>query len=206
MCNWIRDGIRKGLLAPGQRLVEADITRETGVARAKVREALRRLETEGVVVLEEYRGASVKRVSLDEVKQIYRTRMVLEGLAAREFALADDPAGKDTLARIQLELDQWAAAGNHEQFARLNQAWHQTIVEGSGNAYLATFLERLVVPVYRLLFAGFYSTARIQSANADHARITAAICAGDADAAETAMRDHVQRGLEAVSELNAQFA
>lgn len=202
----LRGRIRLGKLVPGQRLVEADITRETGIARAKVREALRRLESEGLVVIEEFRGASVKRISFDEVRQIYRTRMALEGLAAREFALADDAEQKALLGNLQAELNECAQSGNHEQFARLNSHWHRAIIEGSKNTYVGQFLERLVVPVYRLLFTAFYSAERIKTANGDHKLITQAILDGDADRAEAAMREHVEQGLKAVSEIDAHFS
>src|SRR5690349_21951023 len=84
--EWIRDRIRRGRLVPGQRLVEADIMREVSASRSRVREALQRLSAEGLVTIEEFRGASVKQFSRDEIRQIYRARMALEGLAARDFA------------------------------------------------------------------------------------------------------------------------
>src|SRR5689334_23696044 len=75
--EWIRDRIRRGRLVPGQRLVEADIIRELSASRSRVREALQRLSTEGLVTIEEFRGASVKQFSRDEIRQIYRARMAL---------------------------------------------------------------------------------------------------------------------------------
>lgn len=203
--NWVRDRIRLGRFVPGQRLVEADIVRDTGASRSKVREALQRLETEGLVSIEEFRGASVKRLSADEIRQIYRARMVLEGLAAAEFAAADAPAQKRRLQEIQDEMNRWEHSGDHDRFARLNSAWHGLIIEGAGNAYVAQFLARLTVPIYRLLFSTFYSAPRIDAANADHRVITAAIVEGRVEDAERAMRFHIGQGLKALSEMNAQF-
>lgn len=201
----VRERIRIGRLVPGQRLVEADIVRDTRASRSKVREALRRLESEGLVSIEEFRGASVKRLSLDEVRQIYRTRMALEGLAAGEFAASSDAGLKARLRAIQDELNQWEHQGNHDRFARLNDAWHRLIIEGSGNTYVAQFLTRLTVPIYRLLFTTFYSAQRIRLANADHRIITAAILEGRSEDAERAMREHISQGLSALTELDAQF-
>lgn len=201
--EWIRERIRVGRFVPGQRLVEADIVRECGAARSRVREALQRLETEGLVSIEEFRGASVKQFSFDEVRQIYRARMALEGLAAAEFAAHGSAELKQRLAGIQAELDQWEDSGDHERFARLNAAWHAMIVDGAGNDYVRQFLARLAVPVYRLLFGTFYSSARIRNANADHRAITAAIVEGRVEDAERAMRDHIHQGLLALSELNS---
>ena len=203
--DWVREHIRHGRLVPGQRLVEADIVAATGASRGKVREALRRLESEGLLTIEEFRGASVKRLGRDEVRQIYQARMALEGLAARECALRADPALRARLAAIQQELNDGEDTGNHDRFASLNATWHGLIIAGSGNEYIAHFLKRLTVPIYRLLFASFYTAQRIASANADHRVITAAIVEGRADDAEQAMRAHIHNGLDALIELNTHF-
>ena len=205
VADWVRDHVRLGKLVPGQRLVEADIVRDTGASRGRVREALRRLESEGLVAIEEFRGASVKRLGADEVRQIYRARMVLEGLAAAEFAAADDAPRKQRLLALQTQMDENESAANHDRFARLNAAWHRLIIEGADNAYVAQFLARLTVPIYRLLFSTFYAAHRIRMANADHRIITAAIAAGRADEAERAMRAHIGHGLVALTELNSHF-
>ncbi len=203
--DWLRERIRLGQFVPGQRLVEADIIKELGASRSKVREALQRLETEGLVTIEEFRGASVKRITLDEVRQIYRARMALEGIAAADFAAADAPALKAKLAEIQTEMNALETTGNHDRFARLNSAWHSLIIEGAGNDYIRQFLARLTVPVYRLLFTSFYNAPRIDAANADHRVITAAIVEGRVEDAERAMRRHIEQGLEAVSEISSHF-
>jgi DNA-binding GntR family transcriptional regulator len=202
---WVRERIRQGRLVPGQRLVEADIVAATGASRSRVREALRRLETEGLLTIEEFRGASVKKLGPDEVRQIYEARMALEGLAAAECAARCDQSLRDRLAKIQRELDDGEHTGNHDRFAKLNEAWHGLIITGSGNQYIAQFLTRLTVPIYRLVFATFYTAERIAAANADHRVITAAIVAGRAEDAERAMRAHIRNGLDALLELNTQF-
>lgn len=203
--EWLRERIRLGQFAPGQRLVEADIIKELGASRSKVREALQRLEAEGLVSIEEFRGASVKRFTLDEVRQIYRARMALEGLAAGDFAAADAPELKAKLAAIQEEMNQWEHTGNHDSFARLNSAWHALIIDGADNDYIRQFLSRLSVPIYRLLFTTFYNAQRIDNANADHRIITAAIVEGRVEDAERAMRKHIEQGLHALSGIYSHF-
>lgn len=201
----LREYIRAGRLVPGQRLIEADIVRDTGASRSKVREALQRLETEGLVCIEEFRGASVRQLSIDEVRQIYHARMALEGMAAGTFAANDLPLLKKRLKELQQAMNQLEKSGDHHRFAELNDAWHALIIEGSGNRYAAQFLRQLTVPVYRLLFSSFYSAQRIDRANADHKVITRAIVEGRAGDAERAMRNHILDGFTAISELNAQL-
>lgn len=203
--DWIRERIRRGRFVPGQRLVEADIIREVATSRSRVREALQRLATEGLVTIEEFRGASVKTFSRDEVRQIYRARMALEGLAAGDFAAADARQLKARLAKVQSELNAIEHTGDHERFARLNDEWHRLIIEGSGNEYVRMFVDRLRVPIYRLLFSTFYNARRIDKANAGHQKITDAIVNGRAKEAERYMREHIAEGLDALAELEAEF-
>jgi DNA-binding GntR family transcriptional regulator len=206
LVSWAREKIRTGQFAPGQRLIESDIMRETGVSRNKVREALQRLSTEGVVTIEAFRGASVRSITWDEVRQIYKARMAIEGFAAAEFAASDNVALKQKLKQVQKEMNQWVKQGNHERFAELNSEWHELIIDGSMNEYFRQFLSRLTIPIYRLLFTIFYSTNRIVVANADHKKITAAITAGKADEAEKLMRAHIADGLKALSQINSRLA
>ena len=205
LVEWIRERIRVGLFVPGQRLVEADILREVSSSRAKVREALQRLETEGLVTIEEFRGASVKKIGMDEVRQIYRARMALEGQAAADFAAGDEPALKARLLAVQEEMNSLEGTNDHARFGPLNAEWHSIIIEGARNDYIRDFLSRLSVPIHRLLFSAFYSAQRISIANSDHRRITDAIVGGRTDEAQQLMRDHITQGLEALSELNSHF-
>ena len=197
----LREHIRTGRLVQGQRLVEADIIRETGATRSRVREALQRLESEGLVVIEEFRGASVRRFSIEEIRQIYRTRMALEGMAAHDFAAADDAPRKAQLEVLQEELNAVEHTGDHRAFVRANDAWHALILDGADNDYIRGFVERLRLPLYRLLFSAFFQPHRIDDANADHRDITRAIVAGDAPAAERLMRAHIASALAAVIEM-----
>lgn len=206
LVNWARENIRTGRFVPGQRLIESDIIRETHASRNKVRDALQRLATEGLVTIEAFRGASVKSMSWDEVRQIYQARMALEGFAARQFAASDKDELKAKLRQTQQELDKWVERGDHERFARLNTEWHDLIIEGAGNEYFRQFVARLTIPVYRLLFTSFYSKQRIVHANADHRKITRAIVAGKPDEAETLMRNHIDSALQALSAVDARLS
>jgi DNA-binding GntR family transcriptional regulator len=199
----IREGIRRGRYVPGQRLIEADIIRELSASRARVRDALKRLADEGLVTIEEFRGASVKHFTLAEIRQIYRTRMALEGLAAGEFAAADEPKLKKRLEHLQQELNKIEFSGDHERFAKLNDEWHRLIIQGSDNQYVALFVDRLRVPIYRLLFSTFYNARRIAKANAGHRVISAAILDGNVPEAEKLMREHIAEGLQALLGIGA---
>lgn len=202
LADWLRDHIRKGRLVPGQRLVEIDIIRQTGASRSKVREALQRLEGEGLVKLDQFRGASVRTASLDEVRQIYRARVALEGIAAADFVRNATAAQRDQLRDLQRDLELCVAGDAPERFGRLNTEWHGLLIKGSGNDVIADVLRRLNVPIHRLIFESFYNSDRLRVAIADHARIIAAIDADDPAAAETAMRKHIEDGFETLTHID----
>lgn len=205
IADWIRDRIRRGRFVPGQRLVEVDITRQTGGSRSKVREALQRLEGEGLVVIEEFRGASVRSASLEEVRQIYRARVALEGISAADFVRNATSDHRERLESLQDELERCVTENAPERFGRLNTEWHELLIEGSGNAVIADVLRRLNVPIHRLLFESFYNADRLKVALADHRDIIAAIRANDADGAEAAMRRHVSDGFQTLTNIDREF-
>ena len=205
IADWVRDRIRKGQFAPEQRLVEVDVIRKTGGSRLKVREAFQRLAAEGLVEIEPFKGASVRSTSLEEVRQIYRARAALEGVAAADFTRLASEAQRGKLQEIQAELERCVAERSPERFGRLNGEWHGLIVEGAGNAVIDELLQRLNVPIHRLLFDSFYDVERLRTANDDHRRILEAVLARDADAAEQAMRAHVQAGFEMLSAIESSY-
>lgn len=205
IADWVRERIRTGRFVPGQRLVEVDIIRQMGASRSKVREALQRLEGEGLVQIEEFRGASVKSTGLEEVGQIYRARVALEGICAADFARYASNAHKAQLRAVQDQLDRCVEERAPDRFGRLNLEWHRLIVEGSGNHVIAELLKRLNVPIHRLLFESFYDEQRLRTANADHQHMVQLILAGDADGAEAAMRRHIGDGFETLSKIESEF-
>ncbi len=189
----LKQRIREGTLAPGARLVEAKIAHETGTTRTHVREALQRLAGEGLVVIENFRGASVRRLDPREVEQIFATREVLEGLAARQAASAASDT-REMIGNLQARLDKFESDGDPRGFAVANEAWHVAIIGGAANPYLQTFLERLWIPTYRLSFQRVYTQTIMARSNRQHRLVTAAIMAGCAEEAELAMRLHIRSG------------
>ena len=205
VADHVKNRVRRGSLVPGQRLVEVDIMQETGASRGRVREALRQLASEGLVVIEAYRGASVKRLSRQEVDEIYRAREVLEGAAARLFAERSAPEALEELEALQAQMDACESERDRDAYGALNDRWHTLILRAGGNSYIEAFVERLRLPVFRMQFSMFYSGDVMRSSNAGHRAVGEAIRAGDADGAERAMRAHVRGGLEAIGGRDDEF-
>ena len=205
IADWLRDKIRKGRLVPGQRLVEIDIIEHTGGSRAKVREAFQRLESERLIVIEEFRGASVRRASVREIREIYRLRVALEGICAADFASDGTDEDKAKLKEIQAELDICVEENAGERFGKLNGKWHDHVIGGVRNNLIRDVLSSLTVPINRLVFESFYDSRGLHKANADHQAITKAILASDAPKAEALMRKHIEDGEEALSSIASEF-
>ncbi len=188
----LKDLIARGLLAPGQRVTEAEVMEERGASRSRVRQAFQRLAVEGIMIIEEFRGASVKRLSAAEIVQLYEAREVIEGLAARLAATQCSVGLKAQLTRLMAQLKACEKSGDWLLFTQLNNQWHQQIIDHCANAYVMGLMGRLNVPLHRLLIKHFLKPQEIAQANKDHGEITEAIIAGAAETAEKLMRRHVR--------------
>lgn len=203
IADWIRNQIRNRRFVPGQRLVEFDITRRTGASRFKVREALQRLAAEGLVDIEEYRGASVRSSSMDEVRQLYVARGALEGICAADFTRRSTAEQRAQLKEIAAAMERAVEQDTPELFGSLNAQWHGLIMEGSGNLTIRNLVQRLNTPIHHLLFETFYRADRLRAATADHKAILEAIMNDDPEGARAAMSLHIENGLRFLSRLDS---
>jgi DNA-binding GntR family transcriptional regulator len=180
-----------GHLVSGDRLVETRIAQGYGVSQAPVREALRDLELLGFVVSSPFRGSVVREVSTSDLVQIYPIRAVLEGLAARTAATRLDEAGLRRLESLIASMRSSAARGDMRAAIDDDFAFHLTVVEASGNWLLKQFWERM-----RLAITTFLTVSRSHHALAEiaerHTPVLEALRARDGDAAEQAMRRHIE--------------
>jgi DNA-binding GntR family transcriptional regulator len=194
----ITEGVKEGRYAPGQRLVEADLTAELGISRGPLREALGRLAAEGVLELEPYRGAIVRRLSADDVRDLFNVREVLEGEAARLAALhIDEGDNRVRLERAIAVVDEYQGRGDTFAYMDENERFHELVVELSGSQLLARLIPQLQVHAFRLLFRRMIvEESAVPNSIIEHDEVAAAILAGDARAAERAMRRHVRRSSE----------
>lgn len=196
----IRRSIVEGHYAPGERLVEQRLAETHGLSRTPVREALKALEADGLVRIEPHRGAVVRPMSVDDVRDIYELRAELEGYAARRAAARIDAEGLDEIASA---IDDFgvaageAARGDVDGVRAVNAAnrrIHDAIVHAAAHERLAQLLHRTVdVP---LVFEAFrrFSPEELQRSNQFHRLIHAALARGDGQRAEAMMREHIAQG------------
>jgi len=184
-------------LPPGASLNELEIAAALGTSRTPVREAIRKLEQEGLVMRYPNRGAIVTKLSMTDVLEIWQLREILEPAAC---ALAADRIDRDALARLEgafLELrGQEMGPEAYETFLRADVGLHGLIVDSTGNATLRSVLGMLNERIVQVRVVT--SPTRFQSAVAEHLAIVAALKARDAQEAMAAMRRHLERARQSL--------
>jgi len=178
-------------LLPNERLIEADLAQRLGVNRANVRMALAALDQEGLVVREPNRGARVRAVSDEEALEIAETRLAIEGMVARQAAARATAADHDALRAVEAEMRRAVENADYAGFSENNAALHREIQRIAGNATANRILQTLRSHLVRLQYRVILLPGRPDTSLTEHTAIVDAICAGDADAAEAAMRRHL---------------
>jgi DNA-binding GntR family transcriptional regulator len=198
----LRRGIREGRFAPGQRLIEADLTRALGVSRGPLREAMARLAGDGLVKIEPNRGVTVRALTREDVRSIAAIREMVEGLAARLAAEhIDAGSNREDFKRVWAEMNGARARSNASDYVDANEKFHTMIVRIGGNAILAQLLQQLRTPLFRFQFRSRFAVPSLERGHRDHAAIATAILAGDARAAELAMRRHLRNSTKLIDSL-----
>lgn len=197
----IRDAIADGEFAPNQRLVEADLSERFGASRGSIRTALLELTTEGLVERVQNRGARVRAVSLAEAIEITEVRMALEGLCAAKAAtrLTDDD--RDRLRGIGTAMQEAVRSGDLLGYSELNRQLHALIRTLGGQSTAQAILERLRGQNVRHQFRLALHPGRAAVSLPQHLEIIEALCVGDAEAAEAAVRRHLHSVIETLPEV-----
>jgi DNA-binding GntR family transcriptional regulator len=197
----IRAAIADGEFVPNQRLVEADLSERFGASRASVRTALVELTSEGLVERVQNRGARVRAVSLAEAVEITEVRMVLEGLCAAKAAERLTDEDRDRLRGIGTAMEAAVAAGDLLGYSELNKQLHALVRTLAGQNTAGSILERLRAQNIRHQFRLAMHPGRPSVSLPQHLQIIEALCAGDAEAAEAAMRRHLRSVIDTLPEV-----
>jgi DNA-binding GntR family transcriptional regulator len=188
----IRAEILRGRLAPGARIRQEDVAERFGASRLPVREALRSLESDGLVTLVANTGAWVSRLTLEECVEIYQTRERIEPLLLR-YALPHYP--DDRLDRLSALAARMEASDDIEEFMLLDREFHLLSYEGSKTSLLGDLVRRLwnSTQHYRRAYTSSLDADRRRIVHDEHHLLTTTLRDGDAEGAERVLEAHIRR-------------
>lgn len=187
----IRDAIISGGFLPNERLIEAELVQRFNANRGAVRLALARLEQEGLVVREPNRGARVRLVSGKEAIEIMEARALLESLVARHAAFNVTQHDIDNLHAILRELEQLVKDEDMVGFFEANMRLHSAIVDIAEHATAARLLLGLRAQSVVFQYRQTLQPGRVAILMREHEELVKALASRDPDAAEKAMRSHL---------------
>jgi GntR family transcriptional regulator, trigonelline degradation regulator len=200
----LRGAIITGRLAPGARLVERELIAMLGVSRTVIREALRQLESEGLLAASN-KGLVVRKLTSAEAKDLYSIRAVLEGLAARLFVENAAPEQLETLGAALGSMIAAYERGDPEQVLEAKNHFYDILFDGAASETLSTMISVLHARIWRWRALGLGHPQRSAVRSAESVKVLQAlyeaIAARDADVAEKLAREDVTKAATEIMRL-----
>jgi DNA-binding GntR family transcriptional regulator len=201
----LRQSIIEGRLNPGERLVERELIAMMGVSRTVIREALRQLESEGLITIIPNKGPVVRELTIEEARDLYSIRAVLEGLAARLFV---ENGSDEQIVKLERELQRVSKAydgGDTEAILESKNNFYDAIFAGAGSDTLSSMIGMLHGRIWRWRAMGLShpqkSKGRSKESLKGLTQMFQAIRARDAERAERAIREEVTKAAAEVTRL-----
>lgn len=183
--------ILQGIIEPGTRMMEVELAEDMGVSRTPVREAIRKLEKEGLVTIEPRRGAYASEISLNDMVDTLEVREDLEGLAASLAAARITPEQVKELEDITARYREAIEAKDTENMIRYDEIFHKYIVSCAENDTLSQITGTVQELALRFRYFYYDDFSRYESMPGEHRAILAAISSGDSDVARETAEKHV---------------
>ena len=189
--NTLRQAILKGELEPGERLMEIQLSERLGVSRTPIREAIRKLELEGLVLMIPRKGAEVAKISETSLREVLEVRRSLEELAAE---MACQRIGERELLDLEEAEEAFAEAiinGEPMEIAESDEHYHDLIYQATGNSRLVQILNNLREQMYRYRLEYIKDEDKRQILVVEHEHILQALKNHDIQDAKSAVRGHI---------------
>ncbi len=196
----LRNAIFTRSIKPGDRLVETSIANSMGISRTPVREALRQLESEGLAINIPRKGTIVKGICVEDAKEIYDIREVLEGLAAKGACLHISRIEIRELRQIIREMDQCIKNDDEERYVDVHNRYNRIIIDACKNKRLIDQMESIYEYLKSLRRISLLTAERKLDALREHIEIVDAIELGNEEDAERLTRTHVRRAKKSFKE------
>ena len=196
VCEALREAIRNGVLEPGERLMEVQLADELGISRTPVREAIRKLEQEGYVIMMPRRGTYVSSVSVSDVKEIFEIRSALESLSTELAALRIEPDELEQLRTLLTEIEGHIERKDIDKIVETDIKFHGLLYQVSRNERLVAIISNLKEQLARYRTLSMSYPGRLKETLEEHRAMVEAIAAGDAEAAREAAERHMEQAEE----------
>lgn len=193
----LRDAILVGDFKPGERLIETPLCERFGVSRTVVREAIRQLESEGLITLVANRGPVVTALSQDDAIALYEVRAALEGLAGARFAQRATERQKRRLDGALGQVARAFESGDDRLRLRAKDHFYDVLLEGAGNPIITSTLRGIHARVQLLRGLSMQAPGRADESLAELRAIFEAVMQGDSARARSACEDHVNNAASA---------
>lgn len=186
----LREAIVTGAIAPGERLLQVELAERFGVSRIPLREAMRTLHAEGLIVIEPNRGAVCRPLEPKDVSDLYAVRLALEQLAVREAAARFVDLRESTAVAGEAAKTAFAA-GDLPALIRLDYEFHDRMARAAGNAHVAHSLDGCWSQVVRAMHYFFRHDAYRRDVWHQHAALARAVAHGDGAGAAALLESHI---------------
>lgn len=196
-CDKLRQAIIDHRFPPGTRLIERDLCEQLGVSRTSVREALRHLESEHLIEMVPHKGPVVATLSLEEIREIYEVRAVLEGLACEKFASKASDEDIEMLQRAFDEISNAANENDHQKILKIKTEIYRIIFEGAKSGICQNLVSSLVSRIEILRHMSLASAGRNADMMLELQPIMAAARLRDGGAMKAACAAHVNSAKKA---------
>lgn len=190
--NTLRQAILKGELKPGERLMEIALAERLGVSRTPIREAMRKLELEGLVVMIPRRGAQVANITEKDLNDVLEVRIALENMAIEK---ACENMTEDSMSKLWVaakEFERTTAEGNLVKMAEADVAFHEIIYQASGNRRLIQVLNNLREQIYRYRVEYLKEEETRNLLVREHEEMTRALRDRDVKRAQEIVYEHIE--------------
>lgn len=188
----LREAIITGQLRPGERMMEIQLAEEMGVSRTPVREAIRKLELEGLVEMIPRKGAYVAGLSLRDIADVFEIRRALEGLAAELAADRITDEELEKLERYLVIISEQIEAGDLERVVETDTDFHTLLYQASRNFRLSQIISNLREQIQRFRTTSLSYPGRMKNALEEHRKIVEAISSRDGEQARRIAQEHIE--------------
>lgn len=192
VCETLREAIVDGVLKPGERLMEIQLAEELGVSRTPVREAIRKLELEGFVVMIPRRGTYVADMSIKDINEVYEVRTALDVLAAGLAAERITEEELEQMERLLVQIGEYIEQGDMDKIVEVDSQFHDILYRASRNDRLVGIINNLREQLTRFRSISMSYPGRLKNTLEEHSRMVEALAARNSELAQQLAVEHME--------------